>query len=337
MANWYPRSRAFVAFLSTVVWLTACGEESPAPTPTKALGAAADAGHKAAPAPSAGSTTPAPEPGGNGAAENAAGADAGTPPAPPATPQPPAGDAADNAWHAPPRAPPVDAGERVYLLTRGKERTYSDASATYQLYAYDVATPQATSATIRELGGGTFEAPGAFMIKAGATRKELQKDDMVLAEWASSLKHAVVTGFEGDRVNIRYLDLPDSWAEEKITARKDPRELTRQQEGFSPGNFAIADIDGRRFLVLLIAPAGEHWLVRRFSHRVASVPRSKLTTLPLRPAVRRHQKVLAPWVGVMYRGKVRKIRGTRVLVQIDGIGQKAPIVASFGQILPLAR
>ncbi len=338
-----PRLIVPIALMLAATSLTACGEDDPA-TPAAAPAPAAPAANDRPTAPPTGQAAKTP------ASPVAAGADAGKTAQNEAALTKDKGDrAADvgapgekapkkrNAWGVPPAAPPVQAADRAYVLTRGKDRSYSDAEAIYQLYAYDVATVRKRSALLLELGGGTFEVPGEFLIRAGSSRKELRKGDMVLAEWASALKHAVITGFEGERAKIRYTDLPQSWAEDRITALKTPRELTLQKKGFSPGNFVIADIEGRRYIGLLIAESPAGWLVRRFSHRVVLLPRSKLTTMPLRPQLRRRQHVLAPWVGVMYRGRVRKVAGTRVLVQIEGIGQKAPVVASFGQVLPLAK
>ncbi len=242
-----------------------------------------------------------------------------------------------NGWGLPSQLADVVAGDRVYVMTRGRNRTYTDANAVYQLYAYDVAAVRKDRVTIRELGGGTFDVSGLFVIPAGTDVKKLRKGDMVLAEWASTLKHAIITGFEGRKVKLRYTDLPDSWSEEKVAATVDARLVTRQKDGFYRGNHAIADIDGRDYLVMLINKSGESWLVRRFAGRVANVPQTKLRPLPLIPTIRRRQKVLVPWVGMMYRGTVRKVRGTRVLVSVPGIGQKEPIVASVGQVMPLSR
>lgn len=242
-----------------------------------------------------------------------------------------------NAWNLTSQPATANAGDRVYVLTRGRDRTYNDANAVYQLYAYDVATAHKDTVTLQQLGGGRFTVPALFVIPAGTPVKQLRKGDMVLAEWASSLKHAIITGFDGQMVTIRYLDLPESWAAEKIAATKDARELTKQSDGFHPGNYAIAEMGGNKELVMLVTKSEETWLVRKFAGRVVALHRSKITTIPLKPKIRRRQKVMVPWIGLMYEGKVAKIVGARVLVNVDGIGQKQAITVPLGQVLPLSR
>ena len=244
-------------------------------------------------------------------------------------------DPRKNGWGLQSRAVGVKAGSRVYVLTRGRDRSHTDRRAVYHLYAHDVLAVKKDIVTLKELGGGDFKASGSFIIPAGvASAKALKKGDMVLAEWASSLKHAMVIGFQGALVKIRYTDLPDSWADDKITAVKSPRELTLQKEGMSPGNFAVASLDGQRYLVLLVAPADDQWVVRRFAGRVDTLPTKALKPIPLRPALKRRQKVWVPWVGMMYPGTVQKIVGVHVRVSVDGIGQKKPILTPLGQVIP---
>lgn len=243
----------------------------------------------------------------------------------------------DNAWKAPTRPAPVDQGDRVYVMTRGRDRTYTDAKAVYQLYAYDVASAHGDNVTLQELGGGRFTVSGLFVIPAGTTLKKLRKGDMVLAEWASTLKHGIVTGFEGDKVKVRYTDLPESWAQEKVSALRDARELSKQQDGFHPGNFAIADKGAEKHLVMLVSEAAGRWLVRGFAGRISSFSPAKLRPIPIKPKIRRRQKVQVPWIGIMYSGQVVKIVGPRALVKVPGIGQDQPISVPLGQLVALSR
>ena len=133
---------------------------------------------------------------------------------------------------------------------------------------------------------------------------------------------------------IRYTNLPESWSEDKISAVKDRRQLTLQQEGLQPGNFAVARIDGGEQQVLLLTEGDGRWLVRRFAGRVAAITTADLKALPLAPRLRRGQRVLAPWVGMMYPAVVRSVKGSRVTVSIEQIGRKEPIVTALGQVLP---
>lgn len=253
-----------------------------------------------------------------------------------------------NPWHMAPVPARVPAGSRAYVLTSGSDRTYRDGSAVYHLYAYDVVESRGQRVTIAEIGGGSFRVPALYVIPAGVSPDTaLPEGTAVLAEWASSLKHATVVASnpsakasatasaKGATFTIRYTDLPETWAEDKVTATKTRRQLTIQREGLQPGNFAMATIDGGRYQVLLIAESAGRWLVRRFAGRVVALPASDLTPIPLRPKLRRGSKVLAPWVGMMYPGVIRSVKGAAVTVHIAQIGKKKPVSTALGQVLPM--
>jgi hypothetical protein len=191
---------------------------------------------------------------------------------------------------------------------------------------------------IKELGGNTFQVTGLFVIPAGIEKAEdVKVGDMVLAEWASSLKHAIVTKVEApDKITVRYTDLPEKWDTDEARIKKtlSPREVTKQEEGLHPGNFAIAAEEDRPIQVLLVSQSGDKWLARRFAGRVGVFDAKNLKPIPLKPDLKVGQTVQAPWVGMMYPGKVKKVSGTRVEVAIEGIATKAPVVTSVGQVAP---
>lgn len=314
-----PRWRTFVVVASAAVAVTGCkkkeepkAEEKPAPAAT------APAKPEAAAVPAAASPT---------VAEPAA-----------ATPDK-AATAADplkNGWDLPPRGTSAKDGERVYVLTQGKDRSYANAAAVYHLFAYDLGDSKGDLATIKELDGGTFKVTGLFVIPAGVDKPEdVKAGDMVLAEWASSLKHAMVTKVDGDKITVHFTDLPDSWSEDKLVAVLGPRQVTKQKDGLHPGNFAVAkDEEGRGIEVLLVQDSGDKWLTRKFAGRVAAFDKKDLTPIPIKPALKVGQTVQVPWVGMMYKGKVKKISGTKVEVAVEGIATKEPVVTSLGQVLP---
>lgn len=277
---------------------------------------------------------------------------AAPPVAPPAAPPPaPAtataevapADATDpraNAWGIVHPPATVQPGDRVYVVTKGRDRKMDDARAVYQLFAHDVAAVDGDVVAISEVGGGTFRVGASFVIPAGVRdAKSLSVGDAVLAEWASSLKHAIVEGFDGpadqpDRVRIRYTDLPETWPDDKVTASRTPRELTRIMDGLHPGVFAMVHDDGRDILVMLLSNTPSGWLVQRFGGRLALFAADKLVPVPVRAKVQKGQKVRVPWVGMMVPGKVVKIKGIWAWASVSGIGQKEPISAAIGQILP---
>ena len=298
---------------------TGCKKSTPPPADPAAASPAAAPAPAAAPEPAA--ATPAEPP----AAATEASADA-----PPADP-------AKNGWGLAPRGTAAKEGDRVYVLTQGKDRSYTNASAIYHLFAHEMGEVRGDDLTIRELGGGSFKTTGLFVIPGGVAKlDDLKAGDMVLAEWASSLKHATVVKVEApDRVHVRYTDLPHTWGDDKLVAVKTLHEVTKQKEGLAPGNFAVAQDDGRPILVLLVAEAGDQWLALRFNWRASAFATKDLTPIPLAPKLKVGQAVQAPWVGMMYSGKVKAVAGTRVDTVLEGIATTEPVVTSLGQVLPV--
>ncbi len=242
-------------------------------------------------------------------------------------------DPLKNGWNLAPHGTAAKEGDRIFLLTQGKDRSHTNPAAIYQLFSHDLGEVKGDIATIKELDGTSFDVGGQYIIAAGLkAASDVKAGDMVLAEWASSLKHAMVQKVDGDKITVRYTDLPDSWSEDKLVAVKTPREVTKQKEGLSPGNFAVARDDGRPVIVLLVSENGDKWLVRKFSGRVATFPKDELAAIPLKPALKAGQQVVVPYVGMMYQGKVKKVSGTRVEVAIDQGVSKEPIISSLGQV-----
>ncbi len=246
------------------------------------------------------------------------------------------GDPNQNAWNLQANTAAVKADDRVFVLTQGAHRAYDDANKPYRLFAHDVGEVKGGVVVIKELTGGTFKTSGLFVIPAGSTAAELKAGDMVLAEWASELKHAVVQKIDGEKITVRYTDLPDNWKEDLLVKVLSPREVTRQKEGLQPGNFAFAKgTQGKDEVVLLVGQSGDNWITRQFSQRVRMVAVSDLRAIPLKPALKPGQLVEVPWIGQVYTGKVAKVSGTRVEVKVDGIQKNDPVIASFGQVAPV--
>ncbi len=312
--------KVFASLALVALAATACKKkEAPAPAPAKAAAPEAAKAEPAAVEPAAPATAAA-------APTAATAADA----------EPKEADLAKNAWSLPPRGTGAKDGDRCYVLMAGRDRTYADARKPYNLFAQDIGEVKGDAITIKELTGGTYKTTGLFVIAAGSQPGEVAVGDMVLAEWASELKHAMVTKVEGEKITVRYTDLPDSWPEVQLVKALSPREVTKQKEGLQPGNFAIGKGEqGRDELLLLIAESGDNWLVRKFSHLVAVAAKSDLRPIPLKPALKAGQLVEVPWVGQMYQGKVVKVTGTRVEVRADGVATKEPVVASMGQVAPV--
>lgn len=277
---------------------------------------------KAAPA-AATAALPAPATATDGAAE--------------ATPVAAEPDPTRNAWKLTAQQATVKGGDRVFVLTQGANRAYDDDTKPYRLFAHDVGETKGELVIIKELSGGSFKTSSLFVIPAGSQPGEVKVGDMVLAEWASELKHAVVQKVDAEKgITVRYTDLPDTWPEDQLVKLVSVREVTRQKEGLSPGNFAFAKgTMGRDELVLLVGETADTWLVRQFSQRVRSVAKADLRPIPLKPSLKPGQLVEVPWIGQVYTGKVVKVSGTRVEVRAEGVQTKEPVVASLGQVAPV--
>jgi hypothetical protein len=311
--NHHRLAWAMCAAAAALTW--GCKKKEPEVKPEAKPAAAAAQGAKAADAPGEASPAAAPMA---------------------ATPVEAEPDPAKNAWNLPARGAQLKDGDRVFVLTQGKDRSYGDASKPYRLFAHDVGEVKGDVITIKELAGGSFKTTGLFVIAAGSQAGEVKVGDLVLAEWASELKHALVQKVEGDKITVRYTDLPDNWAENQLVKVLGPRDVTRQKEGLQPGNFAFAKgVQSRDELVLLIAESGDNWLVRQFSQRVRSVAKSDLRPVPLKPALKAGQAVEVPWVGQIYPAKVTKVLGTRVEVKAEGAQTKEPFTVALGQVAPL--
>lgn len=253
-----------------------------------------------------------------------------------ATPEAKEPDLGKNAWNLPPRGVSAKEGDRCYVLMSGRDRSYSDARKPYNLFSQDIGDVKGDAVTIKELTGGTYKTTGLFVIPAGSQPGEVAAGDMVLAEWASELKHAVVQKVDGEKITVRYTDLPEKWDDSQLVKVLTPREVTKQKEGLQAGNFAVAKGDqGRDEQVLLIAESGDNWLVRKFSMLVAVAAKSNLKAIPLKPAVKAGQMVDVAFVGQYYTGKVVKVTGARVDVKVDGIASKEPVASSLGQVVPV--
>lgn len=256
-----------------------------------------------------------------------------------ATPAAAPDDPLKNGWSLPPRGTEAKEGERVFVLTQGKDRSYLNTSAVYHLFAYDLGEVAGERVQVKELGGGTFAVTGLFVVPAGTSEAgKLKAGDPVLAEWASEMKHAVVQKVDGEKVVVRYTDLPESWKEEQLQGELGLRQVTKQQDGLHPGNFASApDPDGKPMQVLLINASGDKWLARKFNGRVDVFAAKDLVPLPIKPVLKVGQTVQAPWIGMMYKAKVKKVSAFKAEVVLEGAQVKEPVGVPLGQLLPEAK
>jgi len=254
--------------------------------------------------------------------------------------KPAASELTANAWGLGPKATLARPEERCYVLTQGKVRTYLDDKALYHLYAYDVAGIEGHNAKLKGLGGDEFLAPGLFVVPSGTPQPEaakLKAGDVVLAEWAGSLKHGIIEKVDGTNIDVKYTDLPDTWEDSKLKGKVNHRQVTRQTDGMNPGNYAAAkDQDGSWNQVVLVNVAeGDKWIAQRFAGRVAVFPTADIRPVPVKPSVKVGEKVMAVWVGKFNPGTVKEVKGERFLVELEGgLNGGKPVNVSYGWISP---
>jgi hypothetical protein len=171
--------------------------------------------------------------------------------------------------------------------------------------------------------------------------------NVVLTEWNSVMRHAVVTKLVKDKVAVRFTDVETKKAAEVLlqggrapTASGAPKaaRFVRQTEGLQPGNYAALQQGSEWRHVLLVSPAtvpGEkkRWFCLGFGGAAMIVDEADLKPIPVRYTPKVGASVWAEWAGTMRKATVQSIDDPGLfIVRYERAGR--PATVGFGMIMP---
>lgn len=160
--------------------------------------------------------------------------------------------------------------------------------------------------------------------------------DPVLVEHAGVLKHGVFRARKKGRAVVRMFDAADT-ADRAI----DEAAVTRAEDGFKPGNYAAARIEGELRHVLLVSPieAAEgqggprRWLTLAHAGAATIVDEPAMVAIPVRWEPKEGAAVLVESLGRMRPGTVQAIdRPGLYTVKLERAGR--PPTVGWGFLMP---
>lgn len=307
------------------------------------LGACADppsqAGAGASASPSLSGRTPPPP----GAAPLALSAS----PAPPAAPLLTAPGALldPNPLRLPPRRVTIDPGKRVFTFS-DQMLQGAKIGSTLVLYAATVVGFEGDDLIIEGRGGPSYKVHAGYVIPV-ADDPRVKPRDVVLTEWNSVMRHAVITKLVKDKIAVRFTDMDAKLNEVLLQggraptapgASKTPRPVrfVKQTDGLKEGNYAALQQAGEFRHVLLVSPvAGDkkRWFCLGFGGSAMLVDEADLRPIPVRYAPKVGAAVWAEWTGTMRKATVQSIDELGLFtVKYERAGR--PKAVGFGLIMP---
>lgn len=271
-------------------------------------------------------------------------------PAPAASerPAPSAAAHASNPLGLPPHTVRLDPGRRVFTFS---DRMLAGAKlgSTLVLYAATVVGFEGDDLIVEGKGGPSYRVHPGYVIPVPDAPR-LRPHDPVLTEWNGVMKHAVVTRFVKDKIEVRYTDMD---ARTPLAQVKGVR-FVKQTDGLVPGNFA-AWKDGETWRhVLLVsrlgsspeekpadgvvpagtAPAGvARWFVLAYGGAAQIADEPALRPIPVRPKLKVGSSVWAEWVGALRPAVIQSAEETGLFtVRFERAGR--PVTVGWGLITP---
>src|SRR4029078_9859787 len=131
------------------------------------------------------------------------------------------------------------------------------------LYAATVVGFEGDDLIIEGRGGPSYKVHAGYVIPVPDDPR-IKPGDVVLTEWNTVMRHAVVTKLVKDKVGVRFTDLDTRMADvllqggRAVVGQSGPSRAARfvkQVEGLEPGNYAALDQGGEWKHVLLVSPA----------------------------------------------------------------------------------
>ncbi|WP_437785129.1 hypothetical protein [Sorangium sp. So ce1097] len=238
----------------------------------------------------------------------------------------------------------LDPGRRVFTFS---DRMLAGAKlgSTLVLYAATVVGFEGDDLIIEGKGGPSYKVhPGYVVPVPDAPR--LRPHEPVLTEWNGVMKHAVITRFVKDKIEVRYTDMDPRTPLAQLKGVR----FVVQTEGLVPGNFA-AWKDGETWRhVLLVSrlggPAAEagavptslasstaRWFALGYGGAALIADESALRPIPIKPKLKVGSSVWAEWVGTLRPAAVQSAEETGLYtVKFERAGR--PATVGWGLITP---
>lgn len=160
--------------------------------------------------------------------------------------------------------------------------------------------------------------------------------DAVVVEHAGVLKHGVLRARKKGKAIVRLFDAGDT-SDRAI----DEALVTRAEDGFRPGHFAAARVDGELRHVLLVSPleaaegqgGARRWLALGHAGAAMLVDEPSLVAIPVRWDPKEQAPVLVESLGRMRPGVIQAIdRPGLYTVKLERAGR--PAVVGWGFLMP---
>ncbi len=216
------------------------------------------------------------------------------------------------------------------------ENAFKDETTTLIYYGGWMREPGPAESKIETLTGSEVIIPNAMIIpiKSGET---VEKGDIILTTWqsGSGMERAIVIGGSPKEPEVLYLDMdydnPAGIAQE--VDKLEPNTFHKLKGGMLEvgGVVAVKDESGSYSRVIATNIAEDRVLTIGFAGKIAVYKKEQCYVLPIRPDVKKGDKVFIPFVGSFQEATVQKVdkKIGRVFTKNDW-GNEAAI--SFGDV-----
>jgi hypothetical protein len=250
-----------------------------------------------------------------------------------------------NPLRLPPRRVTIEPGKRVFTFSDQMLQS-AKIGSTLVLYAATVAGFEGDDLIIEGRGGPSYKVHAGYVIPV-ADDPRVKPRDVVLTEWNSVMRHAVITKLVKDKIGVRFTDMDSKMNEVLLQggrapaapgAPKAPRSarFVKQTDGLKEGNYAALQQAGEFRHVLLVSPvAGEkkRWFCLGFGGAAMLVDEADLRPIPVRYTPKVGAAVWAEWTGTMRKATVQSIDEFGLFtVKYERAGR--PRAIGFGLIMP---
>ncbi|WP_437615121.1 hypothetical protein WMF20_17595 [Sorangium sp. So ce834] len=262
-----------------------------------------------------------------------------------AEPQAPTGAAhASNPLGLPASPIKLDPGRRVFTAS-GRMLAGAKLGSTLVLYAATVVGFEGDDLIVEGRGGPSYKVHPGYVVPVPDTPR-LRPHDPVLTEWNGVMKHAVVTRFVKDKIEVRYTDMDPRTPLAQLKGVR----FVVQTEGLAPGNFAAwKDGDTWRHVLLVsrlggppadsgavltsLPSSSARWFALGYGGAALLADESALRPIPVKPRLKLGASVWAEWVGALRPAVVQSAEETGLYtVKFERAGR--PVTLGWGLLTP---